>query len=272
MRRTIAVLAVFACCAFALCGRPRRGEAMRMGIGLGIQRSSSASAVPPTISGLVLNARADSLVTFSGSNVTAWGDKSGNGNNLAAANTDPTFTASWTNGHPGITFGATSLTSTPSQLVCSTFSGGTIAQPVTIVWVGVAQPGTWEALVTGSPSAATFFFDSQNNAGDRLISIGCSSELTAYHLSSNYTIPHLFIGVFNGSSSALYIDGISVTTGNVGTGSLPGLLLGSIDSKSGSNWFGYNGTMGEIAVYSVAFSAGNISAWHAYAQLFWGTP
>ena len=42
-------------------------------------------------------------VTLSGSNVTALADQSGNGNNLVAMSTQPTFSANLVNGNPGIT-------------------------------------------------------------------------------------------------------------------------------------------------------------------------
>lgn len=58
---------------------------------------------PLRLSGLSLWLKADSGVTLSGSNVTAWADQSGNGNN-ATANNNPTFISSSINNRPAISF------------------------------------------------------------------------------------------------------------------------------------------------------------------------
>lgn len=65
----------------------------------------SSSFTPASLSGLSLWLKSDSGVTLSGSNVTAWADQSGNGNN-AIANTgeEPTFVSSFLNGNPAIEF------------------------------------------------------------------------------------------------------------------------------------------------------------------------
>jgi hypothetical protein len=55
-------------------------------------------------SGLSLWLKADSGVTLSGSNVTAWADQSGNGNNAISPSISPTFVSSSINSKPAISF------------------------------------------------------------------------------------------------------------------------------------------------------------------------
>jgi len=77
-------------------------------ISLSIQASASKVAAPfsPTdLSGLSLWVKADAGVTLSGSNVTAWADQSGNGNNVIAnTGEEPTFVSSFLNNKPAIQF------------------------------------------------------------------------------------------------------------------------------------------------------------------------
>jgi hypothetical protein len=83
---------------------------------------SASSAPAPVIpqSGLSLWLKADAGVTLSGSNVTAWADQSGNGNNATPFDTgyEPLFVSSSVNGLPTIRFSdsAASLLVTPSFL------------------------------------------------------------------------------------------------------------------------------------------------------------
>lgn len=94
----------------------------RLSLGLGAQNirkvGGTGSAIPQ--SGLSLWLKADAGVTLSGSNVTAWADQSGNGNNATPFDTgyNPLFVSNSVNGLPTIRFSdsATSLLVTPSFL------------------------------------------------------------------------------------------------------------------------------------------------------------
>ena len=61
---------------------------------------------PDAIGGLVLWLKADAGVTLSGSNVTAWADQSGNGNNAYILNSgqEPYFQSNSINGNPSVNF------------------------------------------------------------------------------------------------------------------------------------------------------------------------
>jgi hypothetical protein len=64
-----------------------------------------SSFTPASLSGLSLWLKSDSGVTLSGSNVTAWADQSGNGNNAVTnIGEEPTFVSSFLNGNPAIEF------------------------------------------------------------------------------------------------------------------------------------------------------------------------
>jgi hypothetical protein len=66
--------------------------------------SGKRSFSPSELSGLFLWLKADAGVTLSGSNVTAWADQSGNGNNAISPTIPPTFVSSSINSKPSISF------------------------------------------------------------------------------------------------------------------------------------------------------------------------
>lgn len=77
----------------------------KLGLGLSLpQTRVSSSASPIPTSDLSLWLKADAGVTLSGSNVTAWADQSGNGNNATSPDSDPTFVSSSINSKPAISF------------------------------------------------------------------------------------------------------------------------------------------------------------------------
>ena len=81
----------------------------RLSLGLGAQNirkvGGGAQFSPGNLSGLSLWLKADAGVTLSGSNVTAWADQSGNGNNASAnSGEEPTFASSFSNSKPAIEF------------------------------------------------------------------------------------------------------------------------------------------------------------------------
>jgi len=67
-----------------------------------VASSGGGSSIPQ--SGLSLWLKADVGVTLSGSNVTAWADQSGNGNNATSPTIAPTFVSSSINSKPAISF------------------------------------------------------------------------------------------------------------------------------------------------------------------------
>lgn len=75
---------------------------------IGVLSTASSTPAPPA-SGLVLRLRGDLGITPNGSNVAAWADQSGNGNNVAEATAglQPAITASSINGRAAVTFAGT---------------------------------------------------------------------------------------------------------------------------------------------------------------------
>jgi hypothetical protein len=136
----------------------------RLSLGLGIQNFRKVGGKSPIPkSGLSLWLKADAGVTLSGSNVTAWADQSGNGNNAtppdAVNGYEPLFVSNSVNGLPTIRF----LDSSTSLLVTPSFLAVSYNTPISII--AVAKAVASEVVVDGSaqrwllPSGASESFE-----------------------------------------------------------------------------------------------------------------
>jgi hypothetical protein len=129
----------------------------RLSLGLGVQTirkvGGGGSAIPQ--SGLSLWLKADAGVTLSGSNVTAWADQSGNGNNATARTANSTFVSSVINGKPVLRFDGT------ANLITNNFFAHNYDTPITIIAVSKASAST----VFGGESTARYIYGVTNNGG-----------------------------------------------------------------------------------------------------------
>jgi hypothetical protein len=79
----------------------------RLSLGLGVQtirKVGGGTFSPANLSNLSLWLKADAGITLSGSDITAWADQSGNGNNATSPAIAPTFVSSSINSKPAISF------------------------------------------------------------------------------------------------------------------------------------------------------------------------
>jgi len=131
----------------------------RPSLGLGVQSirkiGGGASFSPANVSGLSLWLKADAGVTTSGSNVTAWADQSGNGNNATARTGNATLVSSVINGKPVLRFDGT------SNLITNNFFVNNYNTPITIIAVSKASAST----VRGEQPTARYIVGVTNNGG-----------------------------------------------------------------------------------------------------------
>jgi hypothetical protein len=161
-------------------------------IGIGV---SSAIAIPS--GSIALWLMADAGVAVSGTNVTAWGDQSGNGNNATAYN-NPQLITNALNSKPVISFnGSTSYASFPISLSAATdrtiFIVGKY-NDVNREQEGFLALGTDQGYVfRESQTQLTYYY-----TGEGQISAP-ASIVTNYHI---VTVNHLYVG-----DSAMAING-----------------------------------------------------------------
>jgi hypothetical protein len=175
-----------------------------------ISRNPTLSPFRPTdisASSLWLDAADRSSIALSGSNVTSWIDKSGNGRNATSVNS-PTITTGALNGQSVISFGGTPYMTT-------TLSLGT-TQALTLFTV--ARPGSlggFQSVVSINANGATrpfnlmmyatdvgfWIFSGGTGATDGNVSTLLSST-SRYDINANYWSPNLTQVNINGTSYA----------------------------------------------------------------------
>jgi hypothetical protein len=194
-------------------------------------------------------------ITASGGAVSAWAPKSGSLGLTAAQGTAANK--------------PTTGTRTQNGLNVLDFDGGDFlsvdidpdeAQQVTIACV-CGPDGTGNAHVIGN----------QVTPQTTLLIVSATWRYfagTTINSTINVTAaPHILIGVFNGASSVMWVDGAAGATGNTGTAALKTVAIGA--SAAGTN--ALNGWIGHVIYYDGAVSSlANLSAalndkWAVYA-------
>jgi hypothetical protein len=220
----------------------------------------AAQFSPTDLSGLSLWLKADAGVTLSGSNVTAWTDQSGNGNN-AIANTfeEPTFISSFLNGNPTIEFdgrgqimqiaGTNSLDflSISSFIVLKYLGQGTENNIVYIknANAGSPQDEAMYGLVANNSDYVSF---SQNVNG-------WSDHQTQIDIRDS--IPRILSMTYDGINQNVYSNGSFSNTFNIGgnIATSTGLLqIGGYNKSFDSAEYFY-GQIAEIIMYNRAVTS-----------------
>lgn len=179
---------------------------------------------PRSLTNLKLWVKSDTGITLNGSNVAAWADQSGNGNNLiqGTALNQPAYVANQLNGYGSVQFDGIN-----DKLVAS-FS---LVQPETVF------------IVYKNPSflAGGYIFDGLTGDSGGYFQFGSSPLLYMYAGASFNPITGIvgsyFLAtcIFSGTSSKHQRNNSAEQTGNVGSASMNGFTLGSYAGGSGYN-------------------------------------
>jgi lysophospholipase L1-like esterase len=215
---------------------------------------------PATMSGLIAQFRADSLSLSDTASVASWAPSSGlEAAPLAQATTtaQPIYRTSQVGGRPAVVF-----SSTNSQQMDT--GPWTTSRPVpqTVVVVGKRTGGNLGNYYSGRNGVYTYMGAGTTTAGIT-VGAGNGTEMTGNASADAF---HIHVIVFNGSSSAFYIDSRTPTTGTTGTipaAALPGLRLGT---NSGGTGNFLSGAIAEWAGYNRALSVSEVDAiisWYA---------
>jgi len=213
---------------------------------------------PTEISGLEAWYDGDDVdtITFNGSDVAQWDDKSGNNRDVAQATPaeQPLYVTNSLNGRSGLEFDGVA-----TNLV-DTFS---LSQPLTYYLVGKFDtiPGsTFPAFYFGTTSTDDArFFELSGNwyifAGTGLSSSGGAD-----------TNPHYFRNEYNSTSGKIIVDGSQVASGNVGTTGTTALTIGRNPNTNQP----LDGKIYELLIFSKILSADEIAQMDTYLKIKWG--
>jgi hypothetical protein len=228
---------------------------------------------------LWLDAADSTSLTLSGSNVTTWADKSGNGRNATGYNNTATYNASGLNtGYPGLEFSSTkSMRSSVASGVFSTAVSGFVVYKFT----GSVNLSAAYGLVSRTVSSANgvptpFDMYSFNGASYRVIGNGTSYTLST--ASPNYitnTTPTLYAFGIQSSATTTWnerINGTSaVITTSGGTGAAYGdtgsfvVIGGRLDTA-----VYFQGVISEVIFYNTALTTTQRQMVENYLAWKWG--
>jgi hypothetical protein len=214
--------------------------------------------IPTNIASLVAWYDAsDSSTRTIATGVSNLADKSGNGNDLAqpTGSMQPTVLSAFKNGLDMLDFnsGAT------QDLFRTTWTQGSLSQPMTIVFVG-----GWDVTTTSMYMYDTGSGGRNYLAGGTVYNLGGGSAIA---IGTMVVGDHLYYAEHNTTSSSLERAGAVEGTGNVGTNAWNGLVIGNYQARNPSN--DLNGQVGEFFVFNEVLSAEDKSAVTTYLGDKW---
>ena len=240
----------------------------RLSLGLGVQNTrriksgSSAPFSPTDLSGLSLWLKADAGVTLSGSNVTAWADQSGNGNNANAnSGQEPTFVSSFSNSKPAIEFDG----QVQVIQIADANNLDFLNMSVFIVLKYINQ-GTGNNIVyfknadAGSPADPAMYGLVSSTAQNNVVSFSLNvGDWADYQTSIDITnsIPKILSMTYDGTDQNVYSNGSFSDQfnigGNIATSTGLFQIGGYNQSFNAAEYF--NGRIAEIIMYNRAVTS-----------------
>ena len=210
---------------------------------------------------LWLDANDTNTITFNGSNVSGWADKSGNGNNAIqpTSTNQPTYLTTGINNKGSLEFNGSS-----DRMVITSFANS-VTQPNTIFIVATFDDVTVShKLIDGyiTTNLRNVLETTTTPEFQMWASNGVAGGTPVIDTT------YLFNGRFNTASSILRINGIQVATGNAGANNLgtKGLTIGAR-----YNFINFHdGKISEIIIYNDLLSDTEINEVENYLTNKWG--
>lgn len=223
-----------------------------------VQISNVAAWTPASLTGLRswYDASNAASITSSGGAVSQWNDLSGNGYHLVqgtGANQPITGTTT-INGLNVIVFSDDYMDA----------AIGDIAQPTTVYFAGhltAAKSGVFDSTDSGGTKRNHVYVEETSTRWRMYAGTDVDSGDNAAN------VDYQGVAVFNGASSALYINGVSIAASDVGSMNLSGFRLGWNCVLTGA--YSYHGSFGEVAIQDAAASGTDLTNWNTYCAR-WG--
>ena len=192
-----------------------------------------------------------------GNNIACLQDKGPNGNDLTEG-TDDNRPSYHINVQNGLSISRYDISSGTERL---TNTGPNETQPFTAAYVGVNP-----SFVATSE---TFIALNSENAG--IFHLATSGNIranfgTAFDTGDNTNAWHVLVTIISGASSEIFLDGVSIGVGDVGSNDLSLIKLGAF----GDDTSGLIGDIGEAVIYANGISSANRVLLETYLKDKWG--
>lgn len=248
-----------------------RGLEIGISIGLNSGGGGADAPLPPMVPNEITTAtprswhRADSLITpGAGISVAGWGDKFGNGYNVAQATGTKQPTTTTLAGQPALNFAsaASRVLNLTNATLCNNLAGGTdVAYTVYIVLSAFTLPGSPIPFGLGSSANANIFHDTYIVAGDsgvnheRRDGVGAATNATMIGGAFALQTPYLMRIRFSGTSVEIVLNGVTLSAStalDVGAMSFDRFSIGAatrtaVAGLAGTFW---NGAIAEVITYT----------------------
>jgi hypothetical protein len=251
---------------------PRAGS--RQAVGGGARYAAiGGGGTPSTIFGanLIVWTKADTGVTLSGSNVTAWADQSGNGHDFGVENASPTFSGSGFNGLSGITFTTTQGLKTAGFNISSNVAGFfVVGNFTTSTGANARILAYFDPIVAADYNSVAHILALNNVSSGNIdcLQNSVSSTAMAVTTGTNVRLGLTFNGP-TGNVNSYVNNGAPTTTGGFGNNTLGGsgafLDLGFSNAGSGVPF-----TAAEMVVVNIVPSSGQLTSLDNYFKSKWG--
>jgi hypothetical protein len=241
---------------------------MASGVNFGTQQYFGFD--PRTIPGcaLWLDAADSATLTLSGSSVTAWADKSGNGRNAVGTTSNPTYNATGFNSRPTVTFSNNILTSSNWSLAPNRQFAWFLAVHVT------STSNIWHRILVSATGGYPNGYLGTHSNTFNFLGIAGSTTVTA-PIATGTTNPQLVTYLFGTSelsanTTAVSVNGgtFSTLAGNTGGIGTSGLSIGS--EAGGAAWEGFLGHLSEVICYNSTVTQLERQQVEGYLAWKWG--
>lgn len=256
------------------------GPDIRNGVAIGLASTASLGKPKPWTPSQIqksvwLDAADASTITLSGSNVTSWGDKSGNGINAVQSTlaNAPVLSAASLNGLPTIRFNGNA--GTQIRLDTPAFDFGTSQRTLFVVIKNTGPD-------TGAASLPMLFWPRAGN-GTNSLSIaswittavqGTALMITTTQSKTNYLVASYLFGRTS-AIEQLFVNGSSVGTatktvgGSSYSNATSGYAFGGIPGDPSAQYF-FDGNIAEVLMFNNALSVPDQQKVEGYLAWKWG--
>ena len=244
-------------------------------------RFNNASFNPASLPGCQLwfDAADRTSMTFSGSTVTQWNDKSGNGRNATNGGyVAPTYSATGFNGgYPGLLFnGSSSMLNTPALLPTPVLSSNGTDTTIFVVFNYTGRPVSGGFGLYGLGSQANAYvvrtpWNAGGDAGGAIIdttSATLTSRIVAQFGSAN---PAQLYSIFRSGASHYFYQFGSLTASNLSSSGTVGTTSQTFGIGGGiADTIFFNSYISELIIYNVAITTDQRQQVEGYLAWKWG--
>ncbi|WP_437958607.1 LamG-like jellyroll fold domain-containing protein [Sorangium sp. So ce119] len=144
-------------------------------------------------------------------------------------------------------------------------SGLNIPQPYSIFAVAKCSSQASVRAIIGSNTSGACAVLYANTASTMAVTLG-GGQIAG---TVDATALHAYLLIANGASSSLWVDGVQVATGTLGTNAMTELYVGASIAPSGGFWDQY---IDEVMVFAGAVSADEMLSLFARSRVRWNSP